>query len=387
MFIGLEVPPGKSGAVPEEEFQGCKYVHITQVALGADAKDNDRTVVEVSTGEQKVVIGTLHKGRCDQIQLDLLFDEAFKFTHNGKSSVFVCGYEEYEEEEGVDNVEVVGKRPGAAATARIVANGSAKKALAKPASVDMDADDEGEGEDDDDEDDEEEEEEELRGMTFEGMPEMAAGMSSGSEDDFPSGDDEVMMRSWVESIAAAAPAAASRTEDDEDNDEDDEEGEEQEEEVPAAAAKLPTNKRPAPAVTATPQSGKKAKQAVLAFKSPGQTASKAGASAAAKLTPAAASKPAAAAAAAVATPKSTPGTVSKPAAAAATPKTTPGAGPKASAASTPAAKTPSTTKTATPAAKTPESGVKGGSYVCTHCTNKTFTTESALSQHTKAKHS
>ena len=64
-----------------------------QVALGKTAKENERHVLMVSTGELKgIILGTLIKNKCDQIQLDLVFEKEFELSHTGSGSICYSGY-------------------------------------------------------------------------------------------------------------------------------------------------------------------------------------------------------------------------------------------------------------------------------------------------------
>lgn len=70
---------------------------LYQVALGESkvkgGKGNDRVVLKVQVDDSEVVLGTLSEGKCDQMQLDLVFDREFKVSHNSSSSsVYICGY-------------------------------------------------------------------------------------------------------------------------------------------------------------------------------------------------------------------------------------------------------------------------------------------------------
>eukprot|EP00850_Spirogloea_muscicola_P018257 SM000165S02218 [mRNA] locus=s165:258308:261583:+ [translate_table: standard] len=101
-FWGVEVKPGKGLELEPEA-----YVHISQVAacthrsahvlvqaaLGGNPTDGERVVLQVANeGGDPIVLGTLSKGKCDQIHLDLVFDRDFRLFHNGTSSVYFVGY-------------------------------------------------------------------------------------------------------------------------------------------------------------------------------------------------------------------------------------------------------------------------------------------------------
>eukprot|EP00850_Spirogloea_muscicola_P005499 SM000025S08394 [mRNA] locus=s25:501767:507676:+ [translate_table: standard] len=87
-FWGVEVKPGKGLELEPET-----YVHISQAALGANPTDGERVVLQVANeGGDPIVLGTLSKGKCDQIHLDLVFDRDFRLFHTGTSSVYFVGY-------------------------------------------------------------------------------------------------------------------------------------------------------------------------------------------------------------------------------------------------------------------------------------------------------
>lgn len=70
-----------------------KTLHVTQVALGHDAKDGDHTVYIERDGSS-YALGTLNKKTCPHMNLDLiLVDEQVRMKHTGKSVVHLTGYE------------------------------------------------------------------------------------------------------------------------------------------------------------------------------------------------------------------------------------------------------------------------------------------------------
>ena len=80
----------------EEPLDGefvSKTLHVTQVALGHDAKEGDHTVYIEREGSS-YALGTLNKKTCPHMKLDLvLVDEEVVMKHTGKSVVHVTGYE------------------------------------------------------------------------------------------------------------------------------------------------------------------------------------------------------------------------------------------------------------------------------------------------------
>ena len=93
----------------------------SQVALGATAKDNERVVIQVQSvledesdddddekedadGEVDgpvIVLGTLVKGKVDQVHLDHVFSGTFKLSHSGSHSVYFSGYQGFAPDEGM----------------------------------------------------------------------------------------------------------------------------------------------------------------------------------------------------------------------------------------------------------------------------------------------
>jgi len=70
-----------------------KTLHVTQVALGHDAKEGDHTLYIQRDGSS-YALGTLNKKMCPHMKLDLvLVDEEVVMKHTGKSVVHVTGYE------------------------------------------------------------------------------------------------------------------------------------------------------------------------------------------------------------------------------------------------------------------------------------------------------
>ena len=67
---GHRRPDHEGGGGGAEEF-----VHVTQVALAADAKPGVALTIVVGDGDQHVLY--LDKGKCDQVGLDIVVDEKF----------------------------------------------------------------------------------------------------------------------------------------------------------------------------------------------------------------------------------------------------------------------------------------------------------------------
>ena len=42
--------------------------------------------------DDEIIIGTLSQEKCDQMTVDLIFEDEFVLSHSGSSSVFFCGY-------------------------------------------------------------------------------------------------------------------------------------------------------------------------------------------------------------------------------------------------------------------------------------------------------
>ncbi|CAI5462728.1 unnamed protein product [Closterium sp. Yama58-4] len=166
-FWGVEVKPKDTLIVDPND--DADYLHISQVALGAQAKDNERVVVqlreeideeedddedEAPPAPVTVVLGTLVKGKVDQMSLDLVLDRPFSLFHSGSHSIFFSGYktrdggddddydmddefdeediEEDEEEEEEEEEEDTPPRKKAAAAAAAAAAAKAGKKAASP---------------------------------------------------------------------------------------------------------------------------------------------------------------------------------------------------------------------------------------------------------------
>ncbi|CAI5511820.1 unnamed protein product [Closterium sp. Naga37s-1] len=93
-FTGTMLTPSLCGA-------------LMGAALGVQAKDNERVVVqlreevdeededdedEAPPAPVTVVLGTLVKGKVDQMSLDLVLDRPFSLFHSGSHSIFLSGY-------------------------------------------------------------------------------------------------------------------------------------------------------------------------------------------------------------------------------------------------------------------------------------------------------
>ncbi|XP_024368928.1 histone deacetylase HDT1 isoform X3 [Physcomitrium patens] len=318
-FWGVEVPAGKPISCSPGEGM---YLHVSQVALGESkvkgGKGNDRVVLKVQVDDSEVVLGTLSEGKCDQMQLDLVFDREFKVSHNSSSSsVYICGYrtegpeehgsededEDEDEEDGAlavatipvesNGSKIIKEVTDKAATdvAKVVEKAMQDKSLKKQVVPDGDSDEEDDEEDSDDDMDEDE-------------------------------DDEG----------------------DEDEDDSDDSDESEEEELAIETAKA--GKKRAAAEVATKDVEKKSKMDVTPKSAPGSRGKKGDKGG--QVTP-----------------------VTKEA-----PKTPTDKGVK-------LAKALKGTPTAPP--PTPVSEKKAGPHQCTGC-DRTFTTESAMSQHIAAKH-
>ncbi|XP_055961591.1 histone deacetylase HDT2-like [Mercurialis annua] len=91
-FWGVEV---KSGVPLAVESGGDFMVHLSQACLGEVKKDkgNDSVILSVKVGDKKIVIGTLSSEKFPHLTFDLVFDQDFELSHNGKhGSVYFCGY-------------------------------------------------------------------------------------------------------------------------------------------------------------------------------------------------------------------------------------------------------------------------------------------------------
>ena len=62
-------------------------------------KGNERVFLKVKTEDGEIVIGILSQGKCDQILVDLIFEDEFVLSHTGSCSVFFCGYRTHAAEE------------------------------------------------------------------------------------------------------------------------------------------------------------------------------------------------------------------------------------------------------------------------------------------------
>ncbi|XP_024368927.1 uncharacterized protein [Physcomitrium patens] len=186
-FWGVEVPAGKPISCSPGEGM---YLHVSQVALGESkvkgGKGNDRVVLKVQVDDSEVVLGTLSEGKCDQMQLDLVFDREFKVSHNSSSSsVYICGYrtegpeehgsededEDEDEEDGAlavatipvesNGSKIIKEVTDKAATdvAKVVEKAMQDKSLKKQVVPDGDSDEEDDEEDSDDDMDEDEDDE------------------------------------------------------------------------------------------------------------------------------------------------------------------------------------------------------------------------------------
>ncbi|KAH9563302.1 hypothetical protein CY35_05G119200 [Sphagnum magellanicum] len=380
-FWGIEIPAGKPvTCVPGEGM----YLHVSQAALGegkGKSEGSNKAVLSVEVDATKVVLGTLYQGKCDQISLDLVFDRDFVVSHTGSSvSLYLCGYrteapqDEFDSEEGMtdededeDEEEPVqpavplikangdaqgGKKAVKPETAKSVitpeAAAAAGKAAAAPVLKKLEQqqtkpkgpvpvlaeDDEDEEDDEDDEEDEDDDEDEEPNVGP-----FVMDMDSDSDDEE---FDELDEDEFDED-----------DEDDEDDENDEEDEEDDEDELELEPAKLGA-KRPAAGLPKVVD--KKAKT---------ETPNK----------PASVVKKAKEAATPVAkTPKKEVAKTARKE------EITP----KEKNAKTPSDKTPKGAVGATPTA-TPASTKKLGEYKCKDC-EKNFVTETALTQHSAAKH-
>ncbi|CAI5976706.1 unnamed protein product [Closterium sp. NIES-64] len=322
-FWGVEVKPKETLTVDPND--DADYLHISQAALGVQAKDNERVVVqlreeideeddddedEAPPAPVTVVLGTLVKGKVDQMSLDLVLDRPFSLFHSGSHSIFFSGYKT--RDSGDDD--------------------------------DYDMDDEFDEEDI--EEDEEEEEEEAEDTPPSKKAPAAVAAKAGKKGASPSKDAEMEDAAEPAKPAAAAAAAAKPAATPE----------------PAAGAKRQAD---SPAATPSPalskaQKKKQRREAAIA------AAAAAGGDAAAA-SPAAPSPAPAKEAAKPATP------AAKPAAATPAAVTPPAAA---------AAGTPEPGATATPAS----GGKKKAIFHCTLCPKK-FNAEAFLKKHMETKHS
>lgn len=340
-FWGVEVKPGEALTCdPGDE----RYLHMSQAAIGdkEGAKENERVSLYVHVDGKKFVLGTLSRGKCDQIGLDLVFEKEFKLSHTSQTgSVFVSGYttvdhealdgfpddedlesSEDEEEELAQITTLTAKENGGKTGAKPVKPESKSSVTDKAAAKgkpevkppvkkqedDSDSDSDEDEDEDEDEDDDDEDDEDMKD-------------ASASDD----GDEE------------------------DDSDEESDDDEEEDEETPKPAA---GKKRPMPASDSkSPATDKKAKIS----------------------TPAGGQKPGA--------------DKGKKTEHIATPY--PKHGAKGPASGVKGKETPLGSKQ-TPGSKvknssTPESGKKSGQFKCQSC-SRDFATEGALSSHNAAKH-
>ena len=88
-FWGAVIPPGMTLKVEVEEAE--EFVHVTQVALAADAKPGRCALgIVVGDGDQHVLC-TLDKGKCDQVGLDIVVDENFSLKNHGANPLHLTG--------------------------------------------------------------------------------------------------------------------------------------------------------------------------------------------------------------------------------------------------------------------------------------------------------
>ena len=99
-FWGAVIPAGKSirvDVVADEE-----YIHVSQVALGANAR-NGRTTLKLAVaddaevnggrgGEKPQTLCTLTRDACDQMGLDVVVDATFTLAAEGANDVHVSGW-------------------------------------------------------------------------------------------------------------------------------------------------------------------------------------------------------------------------------------------------------------------------------------------------------
>ena len=91
-FIGYKVAAGETLAIvatENEDGQLLRRPHITNIALGPNPKPGRHTVFAEGNGA-KAVVGTLEMGRCEQFTVDLPVN--VRFSHSGKSDVYLSGY-------------------------------------------------------------------------------------------------------------------------------------------------------------------------------------------------------------------------------------------------------------------------------------------------------
>lgn len=115
-FWGLKIPPGQSVSqtVLSNETE-VEIIHVTNCALGENAKDGPN-VVKLITDGREVVLGTLQKNLVYQFPVDFGLSKSVEFQNIGSTAVHLSGYrtksvllsetefsdsEEEEDEEGV----------------------------------------------------------------------------------------------------------------------------------------------------------------------------------------------------------------------------------------------------------------------------------------------
>ena len=110
-FWGAVIPAGKSirvDVVADEE-----YIHVSQVALGAHAR-NGRTTLKLAVADDAEVNGgrgggkpqtlcTLTRDACDQMGLDVVVDATFVLAAEGANDVHVSGWRQTND--GIDEEE------------------------------------------------------------------------------------------------------------------------------------------------------------------------------------------------------------------------------------------------------------------------------------------
>ncbi len=100
-FWGAIIPPGKTLKVEVDEED--EFVHVTQVALPADAKAG-RCALVIKVGDGgSFVLCTLDKTACDQAGLDIVVDETFSLTNHGVNNLHLTGLRQTTD--GIDEAE------------------------------------------------------------------------------------------------------------------------------------------------------------------------------------------------------------------------------------------------------------------------------------------
>ncbi|XP_068661641.1 histone deacetylase HDT1-like [Aristolochia californica] len=174
-FWGIEVKPGENVKC-DPGFDS--YLHLSQAALDEVKKDKGAEVVmSVKLDGPKMVIGTLAREKFPQVSFDLVFEKEFELSHNGKSSVYFCGYKtlrpDYEGEDfsdsdedseddqiaavalnGMPDTKVAASKPVVKANA--AKSDSKPKAKAEPVKAEKAKEDKDEDDEDDDEFEEDE---------------------------------------------------------------------------------------------------------------------------------------------------------------------------------------------------------------------------------------